>query len=45
MTLIGVSSHLLWLESSRVILRKTWFESSRVPVFLNVTRFETEWPK
>jgi len=44
MTLIRVSSHWLWLESSRVILRKTWLECSRVPVFLNVTRFESDWP-
>jgi len=42
----------LWLESrvidcdsSRVILWKTWLESSRVTIFLNVTRVASESPK
>jgi len=42
----------LWLESrvidcdsSRVILWKMWLESSRVTIFLNVTRVESESPK
>jgi len=37
MTLTRVSSHWLWLESSQVILWKTWPESSLVSIFLNVT--------
>jgi len=38
MTLTRVSSQWLWLEPSRVILWKTWLESGRVTVFLNVTQ-------
>ena len=45
MTLTWVSSHWLWLELSRVILCKTWLESSWVTNFLKVTRVESESPK
>ena len=45
MALTRVSSHWQWLESSRVILWNTWRHSSRVTIFFNVTRVESEAPK
>ena len=45
LTLTRVSCYWLWLESSQVILWKTWLDSSRVTIFLNVTRIESESPK